>query len=133
MKYLSKNNRKTALFGCGSIVFLLLSCIIGILAGAAELTLPELLGALFDGEKTSYAARILWLVRIPRVGAALICGAALAVSGAVIQGVLANHLASPGMIGVNAAKKIVDVFLATAFEGGRHQRRVDKMMALEQE
>ena len=101
MKYLSKNNRKTALFGCGSIVFLLLSCIIGILAGAAELTLSELLGALFDGDKTSYAARILWLVRIPRVGAALICGAALAVSGAVIQGVLANHLASPGMIGVN--------------------------------
>jgi ribose 5-phosphate isomerase B len=38
-----------------------------------------------------------------------------------------------GMIGVNAAKKIVDVFLSTEFEGGRHQRRVDKMMALENE
>ena len=46
----------------------------------------------------------------------------------------ANMLAmGAGMIGVNAAKKIVDVFLATEFEGGRHQRRVDKMMALENE
>jgi len=46
----------------------------------------------------------------------------------------ANMLAmGAGMIGVNAAKKIVDTFLATEFEGGRHQRRVDKMMALENE
>jgi len=46
----------------------------------------------------------------------------------------ANMLAmGAGMIGVNAAKKIVDVFLTTEFEGGRHQRRVDKMMALENE
>ena len=46
----------------------------------------------------------------------------------------ANVLAmGAGMIGVNAAKKIVDTFLTTEFEGGRHQRRVDKMMALEQE
>ena len=46
----------------------------------------------------------------------------------------ANVLAlGAGMIGVNAAKKIVDVFLSTEFEGGRHQRRVDKMMALENE
>ena len=46
----------------------------------------------------------------------------------------ANMLAlGAGMIGVNAAKKIVDVFLSTEFEGGRHQRRVDKMMALENE
>ena len=31
------------------------------------------------------------------------------------------------------AKKIVDVFLGSEFEGGRHQDRVDKMMAMEKE
>lgn len=36
-----------------------------------------------------------------------------------------------GMIGPNMAERIVDVFLSTAFEGGRHQRRVDKVMSIE--
>ena len=38
----------------------------------------------------------------PPTAACVLAGAALAVSGAVIQGVLANKLASPGIIGVNA-------------------------------
>ena len=40
----------------------------------------------------------------------------------------ANMLAlGGGFTGVNLALRIVDVFLATEFEGGRHQRRVDKL------
>ena len=31
----------------------------------------------------------------------------------------------------NLALEIVDVWLTTEFEGGRHQRRIDKIMALE--
>ena len=42
------------------------------------------------------------LVRLPRTLACLLAGSALAVSGAVIQAVLSNKLASPGIIGVNA-------------------------------
>ena len=37
-----------------------------------------------------------------------------------------------GIIGSNLALEIVDVWLTTAFEGGRHPRRIDKVMALEQ-
>ena len=36
-----------------------------------------------------------------------------------------------GVTGPNLAKDIISVFLSTQFEGGRHQRRVDKMMAAE--
>ena len=40
----------------------------------------------------------------------------------------ANMLAmGGGMIGSNMADRIMDVFLNTEFEGGRHQRRVDKI------
>ena len=35
------------------------------------------------------------------------------------------------VVGEKLALEIVDVWLDTAFEGGRHQRRVDKIMALE--
>ena len=44
----------------------------------------------------------------------------------------ANVLAiGAGMVGLNVSKRMADVFLATEFEGGRHQRRVDRMMEIE--
>ena len=44
----------------------------------------------------------------------------------------ANMMAiGAGFTGPNMAERMVEVFLSTAFEGGRHARRVDKMTALE--
>ena len=44
----------------------------------------------------------------------------------------ANVLAmGAGVTGGNLAERILDVFLSTEFEGGRHQRRVDKVMEIE--
>lgn len=44
----------------------------------------------------------------------------------------ANALAmGEKVVGVGYALKIVETFLTTAFEGGRHQRRVDKISAIE--
>jgi ribose 5-phosphate isomerase B len=46
----------------------------------------------------------------------------------------ANMMAlGAGVVGEKLALEIVDVWLAAEFEGGRHQRRIDKMMALENE
>ncbi len=36
------------------------------------------------------------------------------------------------VVGGGLALEMVDLFLNTAFEGGRHQRRVDKVMAIEE-
>ena len=38
-----------------------------------------------------------------------------------------------GVVGEMLALEIVDVWLDTPFDGGRHQRRIDKVMALENE
>lgn len=44
----------------------------------------------------------------------------------------ANMMAiGAGFTGPDMAERMVEVFLSTAFEGGRHARRVEKMMALE--
>ena len=44
----------------------------------------------------------------------------------------ANMMAiGAGFTGKNMAERMVEVFLSTEFEGGRHERRVNKMMALE--
>ena len=61
-----------------------------------------LLRALFSGEAATAAERIALYSRLPRTCGCIIAGAALAVSGAVIQGVLSNPLAAPNVIGVNA-------------------------------
>ena len=46
----------------------------------------------------------------------------------------ANMLAmGAGIVGPNLAERIVDVFLSTEFEGGRHARRVGLMMDIEKE
>lgn len=45
--------------------------------------------------------RIVWLVRVPRVILAAICGAGLAISGAALQGVFRNPLVSPQVLGIS--------------------------------
>ncbi|PJE26567.1 iron ABC transporter, partial [Pseudooceanicola lipolyticus] len=45
---------------------------------------------------------ILFDIRLPRLAMGLLVGAALAVSGAVMQGLFRNPLADPGLIGVSA-------------------------------
>ena len=46
---------------------------------------------------------------------------------------LTGMVIGAGFTGKNMAERMVEVFLTTEFEGGRHERRVNKMMALEQE
>ena len=48
------------------------------------------------------ADRIALYARLPRTCGCIVAGAALAVSGAIIQGVLSNPLAAPNVIGVNS-------------------------------
>ena len=95
-----KRNKRKVLFLTG---FLLLigSAAAGILLGSTPLSFSDIATPFQNGFSTS-AGRIFAYVRLPRTLASLICGAALAVSGAVIQGVLANRLASPSIIGVNS-------------------------------
>ncbi len=98
----SSTKSKGALLLIGAAAFLILSAVLNICLGASGVSLGALWHALLEGPGTSKAARILWYVRLPRTAASLLAGAGLAVSGAVIQKVLANNLASPGIIGINA-------------------------------
>lgn len=49
---------------------------------------------------------LLWTVRFPRAVLAVVVGAALAVAGAAMQGVFANPLADPSIIGINAGAAV---------------------------
>lgn len=104
---------KAALKLLAAGAFALLCAFLGLSLGSSSLRLWSVMGELFRGEASSPGARILCYVRLPRVCASLLAGAALAVSGVLIQAVLNNPLASPNVIGVNAGAGFF-TFLAMA-------------------
>ena len=92
-----KKTRAFLLAGMGCLTAALLS----LCFGAARLSLPQLWRAVLGGPQNT-AGYIFWYSRLPRTAACLLSGAALAASGSMLQSVLGNQLASPGIIGVNA-------------------------------
>ncbi len=69
--------------------------------------------------------------KVPGIRAALCCNEAMARNSREHND--ANVLTlGAGMIGLNLAKQIVAAWLQTEFGGGRHQRRVNKIVEIEQ-
>jgi iron complex transport system permease protein len=92
------------LLGLLTIVFLSLT------HGSVALTGAELLAAaLRQGSDIHHT--ILWDLRLPRLLAALLVGAALGLSGALLQGMLRNGLASPFLLGISAGAGLMVVLM----------------------
>ncbi len=82
--------------------------ILGLFVGAAELSPASVLAALSDGVGLTEDASEAWTrtivleLRLPRLGMGLLVGGALALSGALMQGLFRNPLADPTLIGVSS-------------------------------
>ncbi|MCA1060704.1 iron ABC transporter permease [Rossellomorea aquimaris] len=95
----------TLLFGAAFLV--------SVTFGAAETTVMDVLHALTfsaEGDKIT----ILQEIRFPREVAAIVVGASLAVSGAIMQGMTRNPLADPGLLGLTAGAN-ASLAIALAF------------------
>ena len=73
-----------------------------LVCGQADITLNEAAAALLNWQSSTPEDVIVRSLRLPRLGLALLAGSAFAVSGAILQGVLHNDLAEPGLIGVSS-------------------------------
>lgn len=95
-----------------ALLFLILvSLVIGMGMGYSSLSYDRLLPTLL-GQGTFKEEFILFSVRLPRMIITLLAGMALALSGAILQGVTRNDLADPGVIGINSGAGVaVSVFL----------------------
>jgi iron complex transport system permease protein len=71
----------------------------GLLLGESTLSADQFVLALTD--PSSGAHEVVFNIRLPRTVAALVVGAALGLAGAVMQGLLRNPLADPGVLGVS--------------------------------
>ncbi len=95
------STKKFRLLMAGSLILCLIITILSLCLGTINFSITEVFWALFQkGGKMNI--NILKYARLPRTAACLTAGAALSVSGAVLQNILANKLASPSIIGVNA-------------------------------
>lgn len=85
----------------GGLLVLLACLLASITWGAADIGFKDIYRAViaFDGSTNHLIIRT---VRLPRSLIAMLVGAALAVAGAIMQGLTRNPLASPGILGVNA-------------------------------
>ena len=88
--------------------------------GSANIPLSDIISAIKQGDHTSKTYAIIMFVRIPRTLAAILAGCALSVSGAILQSVLNNSLASPNVIGVNSGAGLFTVLIAAFFPASLH-------------
>ncbi|MEM8804903.1 MAG: iron ABC transporter permease [Cyanobacteria bacterium P01_G01_bin.38] len=78
--------------------------------GSVALSGTEVWTALWR-QGDAIAQTIVWDLRLPRVIAAIIVGSALGVSGALLQGMLRNGLASPFLLGISAGAGLAAVLI----------------------
>jgi iron complex transport system permease protein len=84
------------------ILTVLLALALGVAIGLGETRLAASQYLLAFRDPASSPGEILWAIRAPRAVAAALVGGALGLAGAVMQGLLRNPLADPGVLGVSA-------------------------------
>lgn len=96
------------------IIALLVLIIASLMLGAVNISMKDLFG-IFNSNKLTQAKRIILYIRLPRVIAAVVAGAGLAMAGAIIQVILHNPLAGPNIIGVNSGAEFAVVLSSLFF------------------
>ena len=90
-----------------SLIFLILIALFSIRFGSINFPFGDIIKALFiKSEENKIISSILWDIRIPRILIALMVGANLSLAGVLLQAVMKNPLADPGLTGVSAGASV---------------------------
>lgn len=120
----SNHSHKTKKYIIFLIPLALLILCIGISIGSSNTSLPNILSIIgykifripLAKNVTNNDTAIIWNLRLPRVLLAFIVGSSLSVSGAVVQSVLRNPLASPYTLGVSSGASLgVGLLIVSGF------------------
>ncbi|MGV2125673.1 FecCD family ABC transporter permease [Agrobacterium vitis] len=115
--YIAETDAGRVLALAALLCLLMLATVIAISLGATMMPPAKVISALFASE-TSRDHLIVMTIRLPRALAALLAGSALAVSGAIMQAVTNNPLASPDLLGINAGAAFAVVSVMAIFGAG---------------
>ena len=95
------------------------ACLASLYVGAQDVSIATIIESLTAYDPENVQEMIVRTLRLPRLLAALLCGASFAVAGALMQGVTNNPMASPSILGINAGSGFgLAVFMILFPQGG---------------
>ncbi|MFG0305785.1 MAG: FecCD family ABC transporter permease [Phycisphaerales bacterium JB040] len=126
-----------------ALALLLVASVVSIRTGSSGLSTVRVLDALASGppepvpgaswlERLAFASfgsgatettpdqRIVWSLRLPRTLVAMLAGAALAVSGVLLQGIMRNPLAAPNIVGLTSGASLAATLVLAVSGAGVH-------------
>ncbi|MCW2769558.1 MAG: iron transporter permease [Aeromicrobium sp.] len=109
----SPRERSRAALAAGLVLvagILLVVCFFSITLGSRGVGVPTIWRAFADYDPDDASQTVIRELRVPRTLIGLFAGAALGVSGVILQGVTRNPLADPGIMGINAGAATCIVF-----------------------
>lgn len=99
------------------LLLLVVTVIANICIGTVSVSPARIVQIISGIEGDTVEASIVLFARLPRILAAILAGAALSVSGLIIQTVLDNPLAAPNIIGVNSGAGLMVILCSLVFPG----------------
>lgn len=91
----------------GGLVVLAFALAISVSVGADMMSLSAVWSAIFHFHANQTQDQVIHYLRLPRAVAGVFVGAALAVAGALMQGMTRNPLADPGLLGINGGSEFM--------------------------
>lgn len=95
-------------------VFTAAAMIVSLLFGSADISFETVIHTLMGNVNTTNEM-VIWNIRFPRNIVGALVGADLAVSGAILQAVMKNPLADPGIVGVSSGAGLAGVIMLIFF------------------
>lgn len=112
--YQQIRHRKNVYIITAIFLLIIVMFIISMNTGFIRLSPWEVIQTLF-GQGDEKQSLILFEFRLPRIMISVLVGMALAVSGAILQGVSRNALADPGILGINAGAGLAVMLFISFF------------------
>lgn len=95
------------------IILLIAATIFSVTSGSIEVTFWEIMKGMIHGNHPD--VQVVKDLRMPRIIIAIFAGATLSVSGVLLQAVMRNPLAEPGIIGVSSGAGFMTMLLVSIF------------------
>ena len=91
-------------------VFTVFAMVVSLIFGSADISFGTIMHTLLGNVETT-DEMVIWNIRFPRNIVGALVGANLAVSGAILQAVMKNPLADPGIVGVSSGAGLAGVIM----------------------
>ncbi|QTM98479.1 iron chelate uptake ABC transporter family permease subunit [Sediminibacillus dalangtanensis] len=111
-----QTKKKTWLIGFILFLSIIATLVLSLNLGVIRISPLEIFRTV-TGNGDAQNEMVLFQFRLPRMTIALLIGAGMAISGALLQSVTRNELADPGIIGINAGAGFAVVLYIFLFEG----------------